>query len=259
VQISLILALVAFVAYAAATKLQWQQLRQSKRRYTPIILCLSAIAIILHGYVLHLWIDLPGIGQNLSYLNLLSMVFWLVALLTLLTLIRLPVLNLILFIFPFAALSLIADALFYRVYLVDTAGHPEKIAHILLSIIAFSFFCIAAIQALFLTIQERSLRSKNVGVFSLLPPLETMERFFFQTLWIGFILLTAVFVTALIFFQPVFTPGLLAKTLFTLMAWLLYAIILLGRYLAGWRGKAVIRASLLGMVLLVLAYVFTRV
>ena len=48
------------------------------------------------------------------------------------------------------------------------------------------------------------------------------------------------------------------KTLFALLSWLAFAILLLGRYAYGWRGRMALRFTLLGFVMLLLAYVGSR-
>lgn len=254
---NLLISIVAIVSYLLALCLQWRNLYRPNEILKAFAVAIAFVAIILHGYSLHLDIDIYG-GQNVDYYNILSTMLWLVALLSMLTLVRLPVLNLIFFIFPLCILSLILIELFPEAHIIKTLNHPRELVHIFLSLLAFSFMCIAALQACFLAIQERGLRRKNPRIMSLLPPLQTMESFLFQTIWIGFILLSIVIITALIFFHDIFTVNLLPKTLLSIFAWIIYAILLLGRYFSGWRGKIAIRGSLVGFLLLLLAYFCTQ-
>lgn len=254
---NLFISIASILCYLLALGLQWRNLYHPKEILKVFVVAIGFMAIILHGYSLHLDIDLIG-AQNLDYYNILSTVIWLVAVLTMFTLVRLPVLNLIFFIFPLCILSLILIEVFPDAFIMRTSDHPHQLLHIFLSILAFSFMCIAALQACFLALQEQSLRKKKTQFSALLPPLQTMESFLFQTIWIGFFLLTIVIITALIFFHNIFTVALLPKTLLSIFAWFIYAVLLLGRYIAGWRGKIAIRCSLAGFVLLLLAYFCTR-
>lgn len=254
---NLLISIAASIAYILALGLQWQNLYRPNESLKAFVIAIAFMAIILHGYLLHLDIDIYG-GQNVDYYNILSTMLWLVALLTMLTLVRLPVLNLIFFIFPLCILSLILIHCFPDAQIIRTIDHPQELVHIFLSLLAVSFMCIAALQACLLAIQEKGLRNKNPKIMSLLPPLQTMESFLFQTIWLGFFLLTTVIITALIFFHNIFTVDLLPKTLLSIFAWIIYAILLLGRYFAGWRGKIAIRGSLLGFLLLLLAYFCTQ-
>ena len=249
---------ISVILYFIATFCQLKNIHRLHKPLLYLAWVLSLIAVGIHGWLLHQWIDLPT-GQNLTYLNILSMVIWLAALLTILSNLRLPVLNLGLFIFPLAALSMIAIALFPSTYILNTAHHPKALVHVLLSVLAFSFMCIAAIQAIFVAIQEYSLRRKQTGLIQTLLPLETMESFLFQTIAIGFILLTIVLITAIAFFHHIFAPYILQKTLLTVFSWLVFGILLFGRYIAGWRGKIAIRGTLLGFVLLLLAYFGSKI
>jgi len=254
----IVTASLSIICYLIATFCQTRNLYRHRKNMTYLTWFLGLIAIVLHGWLLHQWIDLSA-GQNLTFLNILSMVIWLAALLTILSNLRLPVLNLTLFIFPLAALSIIAVLLFPHIYILNTEHYPRALIHILLSVLAFSFMCIAAVQAIFLAIQEYSLRKKQTGLIQALLPLETMESFLFQTISIGFILLTAVLITAFIFFHHIFSYYLLQKTLLTLVSWIIFGILLFGRYIAGWRGKIAIRGTLLGFLVLVLAYFGSRI
>lgn len=249
---------ISVILYFSATFCQIGNLNRLHQPLLYLAWGLSFIAVGLHGWLLHQWIDLP-IGQNLTCLNILSTVIWLAALLTILSNLRLPVLNLGLFIFPLAAISIIAIALFPSMYILKTAHHPKALIHVLLSVFAFSFICIATIQAIFVAIQEYSLRKKQTGLIQTLLPLETMESFLFQTIAIGFILLTLVLLTAIVFFHNIFALYILQKTLLTIFSWLVFGILLFGRYIAGWRGKIAIRGTLLGFILLLLAYFGSKI
>lgn len=241
------------IFYLLSSLLQWRNFKQPSKALSAAVISSGILAVLLQGYWLHLQIDQLH-GQNLAIENILSMVIWLAALLTLLTLIRLPVLNLILFIFPLAIFSVLVILIAPGHYLVNTDQHPREIIHILLAIITFSFMFIAALQAIFLMLQERILRHKQTGILQLLPPLQTMEAFLFQTLWIGFLLLSILLVSALCFFHEIFSQGLMFKSVVSIIAWCLYASLLLGRLFAGWRGKVAIRVSLLGFLCLLLTY-----
>jgi ABC-type uncharacterized transport system permease subunit len=48
------------------------------------------------------------------------------------------------------------------------------------------------------------------------------------------------------------------KTIFSLMAWLVFAVLLWGRHFSGWRGKLALRYTLSGFALLVLGYMGSR-
>lgn len=220
-------------------------------RITAIVL--GTLALLLHACLLHSWIDTTQ-GQNLSYPNLISLILWLVALLTLLTNIRLPLLNLMRILFPLAGLSILTVALFPSIHLVQTQQNPHMLIHVLLSLVTASVLSIAACQALFLALQDYALRDKQTTLLQWLPPLQTMEAFLFQTIALGFILLSLLSISSIVWLGNLFTPSLWQASLLTSLSWLIFAILLLGHYVAGWRGKIAIRSTLCSFVLLILAY-----
>jgi ABC-type uncharacterized transport system permease subunit len=81
-----------------------------------------------------------------------------------------------------------------------------------------------------------------------------MELFLFRLVAIGFMLLTLVIVTSFLFFNQLWLSPLLQKTLVSLFAWSVFAILLLGRHYLGWRGRQAIRWTLLGVLLVVVVY-----
>lgn len=130
--------------------------------------------------------------------------------------------------------------------------------HILLSTLAFSVLCVAALQAMVLAVQEHLLRYKQFNKFlTMLPAMQAMEVFLFRIITVGFVLLTLVLISSLFSFQHVFASSLWQKTLLSLFAWLVFMALLLGRYYFGWRGKVAIRWTLSGVFLVVLIYLGT--
>src|SRR4051812_23040306 len=117
--------------------------------------------------------------------------------------------------------------------------------------VALGVFCLAGLQAMLLSLQEKQLRSKHIaGVMKVLPPLETMEIFLFRLIGCGFLLLTLVLITSLYFFShELFTVYLLSKTLIVVLNWIFFAILLAGRYWFGLRGRRAIYGTLGGVLL----------
>ena len=86
------------------------------------------------------------------------------------------------------------------------------------------------------------------------------ERILFRLIWIGFILLTLSIMTGSwvsIRYHDQIIPYD-HKSFFTLLAWLVFAFLLTGRIIRGWRGRIALRWNLLGFFLLVLAYTGSR-
>lgn len=134
-----------------------------------------------------------------------------------------------------------------------------KTFHIILSTLAFAIFCFATLQALLLALQEQQLKHKRLtGIIQRLPPLETMERFLFQTIYIGFSILSMVILTSFLSFDNIFSPHLIRKTIYAFLAWAMFAGLLLGRHYLGWRSKTAIRWTLGSFLLLIIVYFWSN-
>jgi ABC-type uncharacterized transport system permease subunit len=128
-------------------------------------------------------------------------------------------------------------------------------AHILTSIIAFSLLNIAALQAILLAIQDQQLKRHPPKCFiQSLPPLQTMEALLFQMLGAGIVFLTISLISGFLFIEDLFAQHLVHKTVLSLLAWVIFSGLLIGRSRYGWRGQTAIQWTLIGFVLLLLAY-----
>ena len=87
-----------------------------------------------------------------------------------------------------------------------------------------------------------------------------MERLLVRVLVLGFVLLSGLILTGMFFGEAVWGMALKwnHKTLFTVLAWMVIAVLLLGRKMRGWRGLLLVRSTIIGFVLLFLAYVGTH-
>ena len=98
------------------------------------------------------------------------------------------------------------------------------------------------------------------GAIERLPALLTMEKLLFRLIGFGFILLTLTVGSGVLFSEQIFGKPLTwdHKTIFTLLSWALFGILLAGRHWRGWRGKTALRFTLSGFATLFLAYVGSR-
>jgi ABC-type uncharacterized transport system permease subunit len=128
--------------------------------------------------------------------------------------------------------------------------------HILLSTITFSIIFLAALQAVLLYAQDLLLRKHYLPhLMRKMPALESMERFLFQLIIVGFFLLTLTCISSIYFFSGIFHPPLLQKTILAFVVWIILLILLLGRYWFGWRSRKAVGYTLTGFILLMVIYV----
>ncbi|MBY4676143.1 cytochrome C assembly family protein [Marinobacterium arenosum] len=249
--------LLAVACYLIATGMQWQIL-QNSRPQSQTTKWLGAIGWLSHTLCLYLQLHHQG-GLDLGLFNVASLIGWLVAGMVLLSSLRQPIDNLYLGVFPMAAATALVDLLIPE----SGAAKPYSagvISHILLSILAYSIFTIAVLQSLLLQQQERALKHHHTrGLVATLPPLQTMEQLLFEMLGTGLALLTGALLTGFLFFEDFFAQHLLHKTVLSLIAWVLYAVLLAGRTLFGWRSRTAVRWTIGGFATLALAFFGSKI
>lgn len=216
---------------------------------------LAAGALVLHAALLQ-----PGLrvdaGLNLSLTAAFSLVAWIVAALYVSAALCRPLDSLGIIIMPLAGLTVLAAWLWPAQQLIPLSSQWQA-AHIIVSLLAYSLLCLAAAQSLLLLVQERELKHKHAGgILRALPPMETTETLMFRLIGLGFVLLTLTVISGVLFAESFFGKPfrLTHHTLLALSAWVVYAVLLFGRWRFGWRGRAAIRWTLGGFGLLVLAY-----
>ena len=216
-----------------------------------VVAAATAHAALLYQTVILHWV-------NLEFFHSLSTAAWLVVVILLVTNLSKPTESLGLLVYPMAIVTLILELVFANNLNFEQpirAASAALDSHIFLSMLAYSILGLAAAQALLLSLQDYQLRNKHPGGFMRsLPPLTTVESLMFNMIIGGFILLTMSLVSGWIFIDDLFAQHLLHKTLFSLIAWLLFATLLHGRYHYGWRGKTATNLTIIGFSLVVVGY-----
>lgn len=162
---------------------------------------------------------------------------------------------------PAAAAAVALPALFSEHHVLANAGSPGFRLHFLMAMLAYSLFTLAALHALLMAAAERRLhRGRITPLLAGLPPLLTMEALLFRLIHVAFILLTLTLVSGIFFSESLFGKALTFnhKTVFAILSWLIFAALLVGRHLRGWRGRLALRWTLAGFAALLLAYVGSR-
>lgn len=133
--------------------------------------------------------------------------------------------------------------------------------HLLIAMLAYSLFTIASLHVLLMALLERRLHDGALTQFrQQLPPLLTMEALLFRIIWAGFILLTLTLGSGVVFSEELFGKAapFNHKTVFGVVSWLIFAALLAGRHIYGWRGRRAVRWTLAGFLALVLAYIGSK-
>ena len=244
----------AGLCYLLGTFTLARRILQTKPVTTGAVVGCSLPGLILHGLVTYWAID-TAMGTNLGIHAAAVLVTWVMVAFVLLASLRLPVASLLVLVLPIAIAALIARYVGESSFVPLPHLSAELVFHILTSIIAYSILFMAACQSLVLAIQERNLRShQGIALIRLLPPLETMETLLFSMLWTGIVLLTISIASGFAFLDDMFAQRVVHHTVLSSAAWVIYAVLLAGHQLLGWRGSTAVRWTLLAFVLLLLGY-----
>jgi ABC-type uncharacterized transport system permease subunit len=131
--------------------------------------------------------------------------------------------------------------------------------HIVSSVLAFGLLSIAGVYALFVFIIDHFLRHHHLNpLVRTLPALVVLEDLLFKLIAAGFVLLTVSLLSGMMFISDIFAQHLVHKTILSILAWLVFGVLLFGRWRFGWRGSLAVRLTLAGIVLLLLSYFGTK-
>ncbi|MGH1460706.1 MAG: cytochrome C assembly family protein [Neptuniibacter sp.] len=244
--------LVAVFFYSVAGFLQWRVMLGESKPPRSRNQLIGVAAFAAHTLSVYLVLHQPS-GINLEVVSVGSLISWLVAGLVLLSSLRQNIDNLFIGVFPMAAVTaLLAWSTGSETGRLYEGG---LIAHILLSILAYSIFTVSVLQAILLSRQEAALKQHHTrGLISSLPPLQTMERLLFEMIWTGLILLSASLASGFLFVEDLFAQHLVHKTVLSILAWLFYATLLFGRITFGWRSHTAVRWTISGFIILALGF-----
>jgi ABC-type uncharacterized transport system permease subunit len=142
-----------------------------------------------------------------------------------------------------------------------TAASPWLPMHLALGVASYGLFAAAVVHAWMMTRAEKSMRMATADTTVGLPLL-TLERLTFRFVKAGFVLLTATLAAGWLFGDSLY--GAKAawrwdhKTVFSLLSWFTFAVLLTGRSRFGWRGRKAVRVLYIGAGLLLLGYAGSR-
>ena len=245
---SWLLALAAALAYAAPAAAASRMSAMAARNAL-------LVAWILHGAVLvwGLWGDTPRFG----FAPALSMTAWLVLTVYAVERQLFPQMRARWVLAALGAVAIVLAAVFPGQPLHVTASAWLPL-HLALGIACYGLFAAAVVHAWLTTRAERHIRQAEDPRSGI--PLLTLERLTFRFVVAGFVLLTATLLAGWLFGETLYGRSWRwdHKAIFSLLSWLTFATLLVGRARFGWRGRRAVRVLYAGSTLLLLAYVGSR-
>ena len=213
-------------------------------------------AILCHAVTIALQLGVDG-GLDFGFFVAMSVTFWLPP--TILLLLRERVEGLLLVVLPLSALALLASLLLEDSPAPLDVSDPEFVAHVLLSLVGYTLLFMSALQSLLVLVVDYSMHRHRVSAMTrFLPPLETMEALLFKLVALGFALITLGIVLGVWFVVTAEHDAWSEHVLPSMVAWLLFLCLLVGRRFGGWRGTTATAWTLLAFGLLAAGYLGNR-
>ena len=219
-----------------------------------------ATALLLHGHLLYNTLFGDGL-MRFGFSAALSLMLWLAVLIYWAESFHARLEGLQPLVLPLAGICTLLPAFFPGQHLLSNVASAMFRIHFFIAMVAYSLFTLAALHAIIMAIAERRLhRGELTRPLASLPPLLTMESLLFRLIAIAFFLLTLTLVSGVAFSETLFGKALELnhKTLFSILSWLIFAVLLIGRHVRGWRGRKALHWTLAGFATLLLAYIGSR-
>lgn len=267
---SIVFHLLAPLAYIVLAIVLWRPITRGSQQPVLSGTCRIALlaAIVLHGAGLLLTIILPQ-GLHLGWALALSAAIWLGMVVFWFESLFLRLDSLLLILLPVATIASLLAALVPGGSIIPHGDSEWLRIHLLIAIAAYGLMTVAALHAILMTALDRQLHRPAAHpetptllyrALDTMPPLLVQEELLFRLIRIGFVMLTLTIVSGSA--VNLHLVGQLLpmdhKTIFTLLSWLTFGGLLLGRRIWGWRGRTALRWMLAGSAFLILAYSGTR-
>jgi cytochrome c-type biogenesis protein CcsB len=220
---------------------------------------LLLVGFISHTVAIGLWTVQTGYLPVYNLRESLSFFAWAIIGVYLIIQIRFNILVLGSFLSPLAAVTMISSS-----FIPLQTGPVNPLlknvwlmVHIIFVFAGNGVFAIAFLAGIMYLIQERQIKSKHLGLlYHRLPALEILDALNYNSLILGFPLMTLGILSGSIFAQ--YTLGTFwrwdPKEVWSLITWLLYAALLHGRLVSGWRGRRSAIISIIGFLVLIFSF-----
>lgn len=268
--VSIVFHLLAALAYATLGVAAWRPIARASQIPVASAIgrgCLLG-AIALHGIGLAAAVIVPT-GLHLGWALALSTAMWLGMIVFWIENFLLRLDSLLILLLPSGAVISLLAAVFPQGYLVPHANSDWLRIHLLIAMVAYGLITVAALHAMLMTVLDRHLhrpitpegqQTLMARAMAAMPPLLTLEQLLFRLIWIGFGVLTLTIITGIVVSMRLsgYPLPFDHKTVFTLLSWVTFGVLLVGRHIQGWRGRIALRWTLVGFAFLLLSYTGSR-
>ncbi len=129
--------------------------------------------------------------------------------------------------------------------------------HTILAFLGDAAFAMACGIGIMYLIQERNVKSRRLStLFQKLPSLQTLDEINYHLITLGFPLLTLAMITGVIWANSAWGTYWRwdPKEVWSLITWIIYALVLHLRLTVGWRGKKAAILSIIGFIIVIFTF-----
>lgn len=220
-----------------------------------VVSVIAWVAVVLHALMLSQAI-VGDSGINIGASNAFSLTILATLMIILPNARRHPDISIVLF--GFAITSLIVSES-YNSQLALGSASPLLSLHIILSIVAYAVLMLVGIQAAIIVIRHKNLKKQTGYFYSHLPPLMNMEKWLFQLMLIGAVLLALSLITAIPFASDWFTRRFFHRSVLSIISLIIFTTLLFLHHFKGLRGKPAARFALMAFIVLLIGVSGSRV
>ncbi len=130
--------------------------------------------------------------------------------------------------------------------------------HISLSMLAYAILVVATLFALSLWVHIKRIKNSQFNGPNIMSVMDE-EKKLFQLIILGWLILTTSLLSGVIFIDNFMAQHLGHKVVFSLLAWLTFGLLILGRLSKGWRGEKLIILTIVGMFALATGYLGSKI
>lgn len=212
-----VFSIVALMAYLLSLGLIIPSLLRKNSAYRRLALVSAVVALICHAIALQQRIFDVSAGQNLSLLNIGSIVSLIICSVMTFVASRDRGWFLLPIVYSFAMINL-AFASFMPGEFITTRSQPGTDGAYRLALFSYATLIIAALYALQLAWLDYLLKNKRLTFSADMPPLMSIERKMFHITQIGVVLLTLTLCTGLLYMDNLFSKENVHKAVLSIMA-----------------------------------------
>jgi ABC-type uncharacterized transport system permease subunit len=219
---------------------------------------MSVLALVLHFVILSSdWYQHQNI--NFSLTNIASAMSWLICF-GMLSVVRwTPNMVLLPVVLGFCACMIGLNQFSPHLILYEDKWQFDLVLHVGLGLLAYGLLGMAFLYALQMRYINYRLKHKEMIILDgMSPPLMIVEKMQIRLLSLGTLILFFSLLSGYMFLDNLFSAQHAHKTVLSISAFLLFVFVLIGHQFKGWRGKGMAGITVLGMVLLTLAYFGSR-